>query len=218
MYETMNTEYHLEDKKDMTIDSMFQDAETTEKSFINQGAKHEGCSSGVDEPRELSTRIVPRLESRLRETGLLTAIVTVDSPRFRHYLKKPANLLHDRWAYSARGQDRSVLYRLGIERSLHQNLTISPLAGVAILDTCDPLTGSLQSIVVDLHEKRVLSNTVTHESDDTPAYNFFALNRREGSLEVIVPPDEEEPDSSELRADQNSRHQEMSTREAHQAV
>ena len=90
-----------------------------------------------DSPQEelpiLSTQIVPELASRLREAGLLTAIVTLESPRFKHYLKKPANLLHDRWIYLERGVDRSVLYRLGTQRSLRQDLTIKPGQGVALL-------------------------------------------------------------------------------------
>ena len=137
-------------------------------------------------PRLPSSTIVPELESRLRETGLLTAIVTLQTPRFKHYLKKPANLLHDRWVYLERGADRSVLYRLGTQRGLHQDLVIKPAEGRAVLETCDPRTGRSQAIEFDMRKREVVSNVVTYDYEEGSAnYNYFFLNRRKGILEEV---------------------------------
>ena len=136
--------------------------------------------------RKLSARIVPELEKRLAESGLLTAIVTMDSPRFKHYLKKPANLLHDRWTYLERDDSNGVLYRLGSERGIRQELTISRRTKQATLKTCDPRAGREQVLVFDLASKRVLSNRVTHEcAGVTVTHNFLFLNKREGLLRRV---------------------------------
>lgn len=141
-----------------------------------------------------STRVLPELQNRLRDSGFLTAIVTVESPRFKHYLKKPANLLHDRWVYLERGRDRSVLYRLGTERGLRQDLTIHPLEQRAVIETYDPRLERKQTIVIDLGDKSVLSNTVDFELQEAPkAYFYYALGKFGGTLEPIEPV--EEPDT-----------------------
>jgi len=133
--------------------------------------------------KKLSARIVPELEKRLRESGLLTAIVTLDSPRFKHYLKKPANLLHDRWTYMERDDARGVLYRLGSERGIRQELNISRRTKQATVTTYDPRAGREQSIVFDLVSKAVISNTVRHDSAGVKVtHNFLFLNKREGLL------------------------------------
>lgn len=153
----------------------------------------------------LSTQIVPELASRLREAGLLTAIVTLESPRFKHYLKKPANLLHDRWIYLERGVDRSVLYRLGTQRSLRQDLTIKPGQGVALLETHDPRSGRSQAIEFDMRSRRVISNIVTFDYEEGPAnYNYFSLHRHKGYLKEIPaekPIEEPTPEPSQLVAE-----------------
>lgn len=132
--------------------------------------------------KKLSARIVPELEKRLRESGLLTAIVTLDSPRFKHYLKKPANLLHDRWTYMER-DDSGVLYRLGSERGIRQELNISRRTRQAIVTTHDPRAGREQIVVFDLVSKSVISNTVKHDSAGVKVtHNFLFLNKREGLL------------------------------------
>ncbi|MFA5506175.1 MAG: hypothetical protein WC314_15825 [Vulcanimicrobiota bacterium] len=139
-----------------------------------------------DEPRTPSARLVPELEARLRESGLLTAIVTLDSPRFKHYLKKPANLLHDRWTYLERGVDRTVIYRLGTPRGLRQDLIIKPVLKQAIVETVDPRTGRSQSIVYDMKRKCIISNIVTFLFEDGVGhYNYLFLNKRIGSLEAF---------------------------------
>lgn len=133
--------------------------------------------------KKLSARIVPELEKRLSESGLLTAIVTLDSPRFKHYLKKPANLLHDRWTYMERDDASGVLYRLGSERGIRQELTISRRTKQATLVTYDPRAGREQTLVFDLKTKTVLSNRVTHDSAGVKVtHNFLFLNKREGLL------------------------------------
>ena len=136
--------------------------------------------------KKLSARIVPELEKRLRESGLLTAIVTLDSPRFKHYLKKPANLLHDRWTYMERDDASGVLYRLGSERGIRQELTISRRTKQATLKTFDPRAGREQVLVFDLVRKEVLSNRVTHESAGVKVtHNFLFLNKREGLMRRV---------------------------------
>lgn len=133
--------------------------------------------------KKLSSRIVPELEKRLSESGLLTAIVTLDSPRFKHYLKKPANLLHDRWTYMERDDANGVLYRLGSERGIRQELTISRRTRQATLTTHDPRAGRLQTLVFDLKTREVLRNQVVHDSAGvTVTHNFLFLNKREGLL------------------------------------
>ena len=133
--------------------------------------------------KKLSARIVPELEKRLSESGLLTAIVTLDSPRFKHYLKKPANLLHDRWTYMERDDASGVLYRLGSERGIRQELTISRRTKEATLTTYDPRAGREQVLVFDLKTKSVLRNQVTHDSAGVKVtHNFLFLNKREGLL------------------------------------
>lgn len=133
--------------------------------------------------KKLSARIVPELEKRLSESGLLTAIVTLDSPRFKHYLKKPANLLHDRWTYMERDDASGVLYRLGSERGIRQELTISRRTREATLTTYDSRAGREQVLVFDLKSKTVLKNQVTHDSAGVKVtHNFLFLNKREGLL------------------------------------
>lgn len=133
--------------------------------------------------KKLSARIVPELEKRLSESGLLTAIVTLDSPRFKHYLKKPANLLHDRWGYMERDDAQGVLYRLGNERGIRQELTISRRTKQATLITYDPRAGREQTLIFDLVSKTVLANHVTHDSAGVKVtHNFLFLNKREGLL------------------------------------
>ncbi len=133
--------------------------------------------------KKLSARIVPELEKRLSESGLLTAIVTLDSPRFKHYLKKPANLLHDRWSYTERDDNQGVLYRLGSERGIRQELTISRRTKQATLVTYDPRAGREQVLVFDLVSRTVSTNVVTHDSAGVRvSHNFLFLNKREGLL------------------------------------
>lgn len=133
--------------------------------------------------KKLSSRIVPDLEKRLNESGLLTAIVTLDSPRFKHYLKKPANLLHDRWTYMERDDAQGVLYRLGTDRGIRQELTIDRRTKHATVITYDPRAGREQTIVFDLKSKEVLSNRVIHDSAGVKVtHNFLFLNKREGLL------------------------------------
>ena len=136
--------------------------------------------------KKLSARTVPELEKRLSESGLLTAIVTLDSPRFKHYLKKPANLLHDRWTYMERDDANGVLYRLGSERGIRQELTISRRTKQATLKTHDPRAGREQTLVFDLVTKTVLDNQVTHDSAGVKVtHNFLFLNKREGLLRRV---------------------------------
>jgi hypothetical protein len=133
--------------------------------------------------KKLSARIVPELEKRLSESGLLTAIVTLDSPRFKHYLKKPANLLHDRWTYMERDDASGVLYRLGTDRGIRQELTICRRSRQAILVTYDPRAGRKQTLVFDLKTREVLRNQLVHDSAGvTVTHNFLFLNKREGLL------------------------------------
>jgi hypothetical protein len=69
---------------------------------------------------------VPELASSLRAQGLLTALVTLDTPRFANYIRRPANLLHDGWAYvEVEGESEvGALYRLGARNGTRQELTI----------------------------------------------------------------------------------------------
>lgn len=133
--------------------------------------------------KKLSARIVPELEKRLSESGLLTAILTLDSPRFKHYLKKPANLLHDRWSYLERDDVQGVLYRLGSDRGIRQDLTINSRTKQATIKTIDPRAGREQVLVFDLVSKTVLVNQVTHDSAGVRVtHNFLFLNKREGLM------------------------------------
>ena len=63
--------------------------------------------------QKYSARIVPELENGLRESGLLTSLVTLDSPRIVRYLNKPANMLHHGWTYVEAENAGSAFYRLG---------------------------------------------------------------------------------------------------------
>lgn len=133
--------------------------------------------------KKLSARIVPELDKRLKESGLLTAIVTLDSPRFKAYLKKPAKLLHDRWSFAETEERQSVVYRIGSERSIRQELTICRNTKQATLLTVDPSAGREQTLVFDLREKSVLANKIVHNTaGESISHNFLFLNGREGML------------------------------------
>lgn len=136
------------------------------------------------ESKIYSARVLPNMEKGFRDRGLLTALITLESPRFRSYLKKPANLLHDRWDFVGRGDNREVIYSLGTPRGLRQELTISPRQGHASLHTSDPSSGAEQTMVFDLRNKRVVSNTVSYELGSRE-YDYIHLNRQEGVLKAL---------------------------------
>lgn len=131
--------------------------------------------------QRFSARIVPELESCLRESGLLTSVVTMDSPRFARYLKKPANLLHDGWTYVE--SESAACYRLGEEGGTRQELMICRRTHQATLRTFQPKLGRLQTLVYSFAGRDVVENSVVHDFGDHRAlHSFLFLNCREGRL------------------------------------
>lgn len=129
-----------------------------------------------------SARLVPELEVGLRDSGLLTSLVTLDSPRFSAYLKKPANLLHDGWTY-VEGDGEGAFYRLGQEGGARQELAVCRSTRQAVLSTYQPRLGRLQRMVYSLVSKEMLENTVEHDFGSHRAeHAFLFLTRREGRL------------------------------------
>lgn len=132
---------------------------------------------------KLSSRILPELEVGLREAGLLTTLVTIESQRFRHYLKKPANLLHDGWSFVESADGKSVTYRLGEEQGARQELRICRTSKTAILRTYQPRAGRTQNITFDFATKSIVENCVVHQSNGLEVHHrFLFVNRREGRL------------------------------------
>ncbi len=132
---------------------------------------------------KLSSRILPELEAGLREAGLLTTLVTIESPRFRHYLKKPANLLHDGWNFVESSDGKTVTYRLGEEQGARQELRICRTSRTAVLLTHQPRAGRTQNITFDFATKSIVENCVVHESNGSEVHHqFLFVNRREGRL------------------------------------
>ncbi len=140
--------------------------------------------------RKLSSRIVPDLSSRLKQSGLLTAIVTLDSLRFRGYLKKPGSLLNDRWTFVEKDDSPGVLYRLGDERGVFQELAICRRSKTVTLSTVDRRAGRRQVILYSLVEKAVIRNEVVHELPSSKlVHSYLFLNREEGFLKRIASED-----------------------------
>ena len=136
--------------------------------------------------QKFSARIVPELEAGLKDSGLLTSLVTLDSPRFAHYLKKPANLLHDGWTY-VEGEEAGVaIYRLGDEGGTRQELAIRRQTRSATLSTYQPKMGRVQHLVYSLASRDVVDNSVVHDFGQHRAVHaFLFLNRREGRLDRV---------------------------------
>lgn len=133
--------------------------------------------------QKLSARIVPELENGLRELGLLTSLVTLDSPRFAGYLKKPANLLHDGWSYVQSDLPGTVCYRLGDEEGARQELVISRATRQATLVTYQPKHGRTQKLVYSLLTQEILENSVLHDfGTHSVRHCYIFLSRREGRL------------------------------------
>ena len=133
--------------------------------------------------QKYSSRLVPELETGLRDSGLLTSLVTLDSPRFVGYLKKPANMLHDGWTYVEGENSNSAFYRLGDENGTRQELVICRNSRQATLSTIEPKLGRTQTLIYSLIGKSVLQNSVVHDFGDHRAvHSFLFLNRREGRL------------------------------------
>jgi hypothetical protein len=137
--------------------------------------------------QKFSARIVPELESSLRDQGLLTSLVTLDTPRFAHYLKKPANLLHDGWSYVEGEGGARAFYRLGDREGTRQELTICRQTRQATLSTYQPKLGRVQRMVYSLTSKDVLENSVEHDFGSHKALHaFLFLTRREGRLSRLA--------------------------------
>lgn len=155
--------------------------DNTEEIF--EGQDHEAAPAPQ---KAYSWRTIPELEQSFRKQGFLTAIVTLQSPRFRNYLKKPANMLHDRWVYLERSHD-GALYRLGHERGLRQELFIQRPTKQAILTTHEPQTGRYQVIVFDMVTKSVISNRLHFEySGASAAYDYLGSAQEQGWLEPVA--------------------------------
>jgi hypothetical protein len=134
-----------------------------------------------------SARIVPELVTSLRDEGLLTSLVTLDTPRFANYLNRPANLLHDGWSYVDVEVEGSALYRLGDPEGIRQELTICRQTRQATLTTYHPQVGKMQRLVYSLSGKDILENSLEHELGNYKALHaFFFLNRREGHLRRLA--------------------------------
>lgn len=133
--------------------------------------------------QKYSARIVPELENGLRESGLLTSLVTLDSPRFVRYLNKPANMLHDGWTYVEAENTGSAFYRLGEQDGTRQELVICRQSRQATLSTYQPRLGRTQTMVYSLASRNVLENSVVHDFGEHRAvHSFLFLNPREGRL------------------------------------
>lgn len=136
--------------------------------------------------QKYSARIVPELESGLRDSGLLTSLVTLDSPRFSHYLKKPANLLHDGWNYVESDGAGQAFYRLGEAQGTRQELVICRQSRTATVTTTQPKLGRVQRMVYSLAGKSVLENSVVHDFGSHQALHTFTfVSRREGRLNRV---------------------------------
>jgi hypothetical protein len=130
-----------------------------------------------------SARIVPEIEASLRESGLLTALVTLDSPRFAGYMKKPANLLHDGWTYVEAEESEPAFYRLGDPRGIRQELRICRRTRTATLLTVQPKLGRTQRLVYSQPARDIVENSVRHDFGTHQAVHVFLfLSRREGRL------------------------------------
>lgn len=136
--------------------------------------------------QKLSARIVPELETGLQDLGLLTSLVTLDSPRFSGYLKKPANLLHDGWTYVESDKPGSAFYRLGEEQGARQELEICRATRQAVLTTYQPKLGRTQRMIYSLGSKEIVENSVFHDfGSHAVRHSFVFLNRREGRLSRV---------------------------------
>lgn len=141
-----------------------------------------------ESPLEFSARIIPELEQSFKRKGFLTALITLDSPRFRHYLKKPRNLLHDRWRFQERGKSPGVLYSLDTGSGVAQEIIMDRKAAKAVLKTYAASSGLEQSIVFDMKEKRIVSNTVTYKyAQSTGVFHYLYLNEQKGVLKSVEP-------------------------------
>lgn len=137
--------------------------------------------------KKLSAHVLPELFDRLKQGGLLTSISTLESLRFRRYLKRPGNLLHDGWTYIEVEGESSVTYRLGDLRGLHQELVLCRQTKVARLTTRDPKASRCQVIEFSTREKGIARNEVRHElPGQNLVHNYFHLNRSEGLLRKAV--------------------------------
>jgi hypothetical protein len=139
--------------------------------------------------QKYSARLVPELVSSLRDQGLLTSLVTLDTPRFANYLRRPAKLLHDGWSYvEVEGESEvGALYRLGDSDGIRQELTICRQTYQATLTTYSPALGRAQRMVYSMTGKNVLENTVEHDCGAHKSLHaFFFLTRQEGRLRRLA--------------------------------
>ncbi len=133
-----------------------------------------------------SPNLIPELGKSLKNAGLIGAFESLDSNRFKRYLKRPMKLLNDRWTYVERSGG-GMLYRLGSPRGLCQELQINRGSAEAVLKTYDPRHGREQAVTYDLKKDCVVSNVVTYDFAEGSAIYNLTLKGEEESLEFIEP-------------------------------
>ena len=134
-----------------------------------------------------SARIVPEMEAGLQESGLLTALVTLDTPRFAGYLKKPANLLHDGWTYVEGSESEPAYYLLGDARGIRQELRLCRRTRTATLLSLQPKLGRTQRVIYSLAARQVMENCLHHDfGSHQVQHAFLFVSRSEGRLARVV--------------------------------
>lgn len=130
-----------------------------------------------------STAVVPTMVKGVRSAGLLTAITNLKSPRFTRYLKKPAQMLRDGWQYQANTVSRALLYTLGGNHGMRQELLVNRNDRQVVLRTFCPNKGQTQQIVFCMETKEIIENKVeTIWEGARTEHAFISLPNSEGML------------------------------------
>ncbi len=136
-----------------------------------------------------SSAVVPSLLKKIRSAGLLTAITNLQSPRFKGYLKKPAHLLRDGWKFQGSADSASLVYTLGGNHGLRQELYVNRERRQAVLKTHCPNRGQTQEILFCMTSKLVLENKVeTNWEGERTEHAFINMPNSEGMLRRIDEP------------------------------
>lgn len=126
----------------------------------------------IDAPREARAKkrkaelakfdILPRVAKEMMRCGLLNAILSLRSVRFRAYLKRPASLLNEHWslALGEKGSSNDIVsYTIQGAYGATQSLSLDRVNRMIELHTECPALEISQTILYCVKKKRIVSNT-----------------------------------------------------------
>lgn len=126
----------------------------------------------IDAPREAKAKkrkaelakfdLLPKVSHELLRCGLLNAILSLRSVRFRTYLKRPASLLNEHWTL-ALGEGKSsngdiVSYTIQGAFGAVQTLSLDRVNRLIELHTECPALEISQTILYCVKKKRIVAN------------------------------------------------------------